>query len=126
MTSADVVHEFLVATRDEPPTASMLFDMVRGMGWTIEAKPDGTASIRLKDATDPIAHRVAKMLKKEPWRTEVLKIAARPDRKPEAIPEMCPRCGSTVYIGSGTTREDVGRCCRGSTGEMNCPYEVRP
>lgn len=45
------------------------------MGWTIQAFPDGKASLRLPDATDPVAHKIAKMLRREPWRSEVLKLA---------------------------------------------------
>jgi len=69
------IESFLATTTERPPTADDLFTLVRGLGWTINAMPDGKASLRVPDAADPLPHRIAKMLKREPWRSEVLKLA---------------------------------------------------
>lgn len=123
MKEIEALQSFLAVLETEPPSSATLFELVRGLGWSIEAYPDGKASLRLKNASDPLAHKIVKMLKQEPWRSEVLKIATTPMKMLEPVPELCPKCGATVNLGSGITRADIAACCRGDRGEMHCPYE---
>lgn len=65
--------EFGAVVRQRIPTPAEFVAVVRGQKWSIEKYPDGRAAIRA-DKKDPLAVALAKMLSREPYRTNVLKI----------------------------------------------------
>lgn len=56
------------------PTAIEFHEFVKSQGWNIRIRDDGKAAL-VANAEDPVAVKLAKMMGREPWRTEILKIA---------------------------------------------------
>src|SRR5574343_1417386 len=89
-----VVEEYTEITKTRIPTAAEIVLLVYGMGWSIRYNSDGTASIR-GDRTDPLCLSLAKMFKREPYRSDVLALvqqektnpAPEPPKPVEAKPE---------------------------------------
>jgi len=69
--NVDQLHEI---AKERIPTAQEFLAFIRGQGWDVVIKADGTASLRTKEKGDPVAFATAKMLGREPWRTNVLEL----------------------------------------------------
>lgn len=67
------------------PSADELVSFIESQGWRIEQRENGTASLRA-DTTDPVATRMANMLRKEPFRSQVLQAAQMKWRRQEHRP----------------------------------------
>jgi hypothetical protein len=65
------LEQFVAVTRTRIPTAPEFLAFVEAQGWRIEARDDGTASLKA-DASDELALPLARMLGREPYRTGVL------------------------------------------------------
>lgn len=91
---------FHAITEERIPTADEFAAFVRGMGWAIRVE-DSKAFLRAPKS-DPVAVAVARMLKREPWRTNVLKQIGvnegppqgeqRPKEKPPPQLQPCTMC----------------------------------
>lgn len=79
--------DFHNLTRERIPTAEEFFAFVRSQGWSIR-KTETAAALRATP-TDPVALALAKMLRREPYRTNVLELAmrAQPDIPKESRPD---------------------------------------
>lgn len=69
--NVEQLHEI---AKERIPTAQEFLAFIRGQGWDVVIKTDGTASLRTKEKGDPVAFATAKMLGREPWRTNVLEL----------------------------------------------------
>jgi hypothetical protein len=125
------IESFLVVTKERPPTAEDFVRLVSGLNYRVAVKGDGTAALWVKDAGDPLAQRLAKMLRREPYRTDVLKLLAergdlvnpsqapadlpppRPEPRPETTGrtewESCPEC--KAQISPALTPDDALTLC---------------
>ena len=86
------VEEFTVLLAERIPTAAEFVAFVEAQpGWKVRIKDDGTAALRVPDVTDPVAVRLAKVLGREPYRTNVLRLVtgrAEPDLPTEPRPDV--------------------------------------
>jgi len=69
------IRSFRDLCHERIPTASEFVEFVAAQGWRISVKPDGRASIR-GDSGNPIILALARMLAREPYRSNVLAEAA--------------------------------------------------
>lgn len=65
---------FADITSQRIPTPTEFVQFVKSQGWKIITKADG-AALRVRDTGDPLAVAMAKMLSREPYRTNVLAVA---------------------------------------------------
>ena len=81
------VDEFALITEARIPTPAEFKAFADGLGWAIVRRSDGTARLRAP-RNDPLATTLARMLAREPWRTEVLRLASEspPGPKPDPAP----------------------------------------
>lgn len=63
--------QFTQIAAQRVPTPQEFLSFVEGMGWRIGRKEDGRPALKAPPA-DPVAQRLARMLGREPYRTEVL------------------------------------------------------
>jgi|GEM_PF-3946352 len=56
------------------PTPEEFVAFVHGQGWKIVIRDDGTAALRGASSADELALKLAKMLAREPYRTNVLNV----------------------------------------------------
>lgn len=75
---------FRDACRERIPTADEFVNFVEKVGWRVVCRDDGTASLRVPDRSDPVALAMARMLAREPYRTNVLAEAMRRWKQAEA------------------------------------------
>ena len=84
------IEEFAAVTDRRIPTPKEFVAFVGSQdGWRIVVVGGGQAALRVPSKTDPLAVAVARMLSREPWRTEVLNIvsgAAAPEPQPAPVP----------------------------------------
>ena len=99
---------FHAITEERIPTADEFTEFVRSMGWSIRKEAE-QAFLRAPK-TDPVALALARMLKREPWRTKVLApiienvtegpphptaVTGEPrprEKPPPQLPMACPTC----------------------------------
>mgnify|MGYP000853980895 CR=1 FL=1 len=74
------------------PTAAEFIAFTKAQNWQIRKREDGTASLIVPSASDVVAVALAKMLKREPWRSQVLALAG--DSTLSAKPEQVTQSGS--------------------------------
>lgn len=74
------------------PTAAEFIAFTKAQNWQIRKREDGTASLIVPSASDAVAVALAKMLKREPWRSQVLALAG--DSTLSAKPEQVKQSGS--------------------------------
>ena len=113
----------VIATRIPTPAEFVAFAESH---WRIGLKPDGTGVLG-GDKNDPLIQAFARMLSREPYRTNVVALlkahgpkedrpAARPDPEPEQEPESCRVCQRDVS--NPEDRERLGGvnpfCVRGA------------
>jgi hypothetical protein len=87
------LQEFGGIVQDRIPTPKEFVSVVRGQGWDIVSHSDGKASLRVHNGKDALAIAFARMLGREPYRTNVLlEISAAMDRKElvESKPALPP------------------------------------
>jgi hypothetical protein len=84
--------EFAALTRDRIPTPAEFKAFADDMGYRIVRNGDGTPVLRVKDKTDPMARALARMLGREPWRSEVIKLAevVAPAEQPVEVQSVTP------------------------------------
>jgi hypothetical protein len=137
------LEEFAAVARARIPTPAEFLAFVRGRGWRIGVK-DGRGAIWANPA-DPLVQRTAKMLGREPWRTEVLKLLAAEQAKPytpavepvalpvlpraaaedaPAAPTVCRACGANWWVSAAEVREAVNRGPH-YCGQSRCPFRDR-
>lgn len=83
------LEEFSRVITTRIPTPAEFVAFVEGMGWRIETNGGDRASLRAS-ASDPLAVGLARMLGREPYRTNVLALAQqkwRQKEEPQPIPE---------------------------------------
>lgn len=80
------LEEFSTVTRTRIPTPQEFVDFVQGQGWKINHQ-DGRASLRAP-RSDAVAVMTAKMLSREPYRTNVLAEVQRRWRQAETPAEV--------------------------------------
>jgi hypothetical protein len=83
------LEQFCELTRERIPTAREFVEFVESMGWRIAVGSDGAASLKA-DRTSPVALSLARMLGREPYRTNVLAVAQQRWREQpaaEPVPE---------------------------------------
>jgi hypothetical protein len=129
--------EFQAVLRDRIPTPAEFVAFARSQGWRIDAG-NGRAALKVRDRSDPLAVTFARMLGREPYRSNVLALVAGADPDPTGEPrddavatdpnvqppaawETCPGCRASVLSGA---RRDVWRSCRltAASGDDPCPY----
>ncbi len=71
------IDQFATATAERIPTPAEFVAFAREQGWTI-AVNGAEASLRVPDKTDPLAVAFARMLSREPYRTNVLAVLQEP------------------------------------------------
>ncbi len=108
------IEQFAETTVHRIPTPAEFVAFAEGQRWQFKVNGP-TAALLVTDRTDPLAHAFAKMLSREPYRTNVLKLLAERhaagDLAPEAVkapaPEpasailtlpKCPKCSRPVDI----------------------------
>lgn len=102
--------EFGIVIRQRIPTPDEFIAVANGQGWRIVVQTDGKASLRVPNAKDKLAIAFARMLSREPYRTNVLKAAASREQttskqqdlppKKDEPPRVEQQChGFTVPIG---------------------------
>ncbi len=103
------------------PTPSEFVAVVRGQGWDIAVRADGKAFLKVKSAADPLAVALAKMLGREPYRTNVLTeiLTAKPAEPaaPAFHAETCQKCNGIVFA-----PDEIGKICDKTN---HCPYWSR-
>ncbi len=100
------------------PTAEEFLAFAAFAGWRVVATPSGPA-LRVPDRTDPLAVAFAKLLSREPYRTNVLAAAGvpkpakplPPPPPPEPEPWVCGVCNGTVYVTEAEWRGVAGVLC---------------
>lgn len=80
------VEEFATITTARIPTPAEFLSFVNGQGWKVVTSGTG-AALRVADKTDPLARALAKMLSREPYRTNVLKLVTEGPPEQEVRPE---------------------------------------
>jgi hypothetical protein len=84
--------EFATISAGRIPTPSEFLEFVSDLGWRVTANDDGTGGIWVPDKNDPLALSLARMFRREPWRTNVRNLvrskATPAAREPEAKPEL--------------------------------------
>ena len=76
------LQEFGAVVTRRIPTPAEFVAAVRGQGWSVALKPDGSAALRVPDARDRLALALAKMLAREPYRTNVLALVRQEQAAP--------------------------------------------
>lgn len=70
------IDEFADVIEKRIPTAVEFSDFVKSQpGWKIVRNSDGTGGLVCPNKRDPLAQGIAKMLSREPWRSDVLCLA---------------------------------------------------
>ena len=70
--------------RERIPSPTEFVAVVKGQGWQIAKKADGSAALVVKDKADQLARALARMLSREPYRTNVLLLVSEAmDRQDE-------------------------------------------
>lgn len=104
------VDDFAELTHHRIPTPAEFLAFVRSQdGWRVRVKPDGSAALSVPNTKDPLAVSFARMLGREPWRTEVLKLVAGLDAPPG------PPAGNAPAPAPATTE-----------GRETCPLCMKP
>ena len=106
------LEQFATIARERIPTADEFAGLIRGQGWTVRRDKGGHPCLRAP-VTDPLALKLAKMLSREPWRTNVLPLFdmpddARPDvvtTDPKPLPTTAPP--KSEWETCATCRADV-------------------
>lgn len=65
------LHEFHAVTQTRIPTPAEFLAVVKGLGWRIQVGGDRYAAL-VAPRTDPVALKLAQLLGREPYRTNVL------------------------------------------------------
>lgn len=82
------LEEFREVVRRRIPTAEEFVSVVEGQGWRVVAFDDGRASLRCRNPNDSLALALAKMLGREPYRTNVLKVVGKKSPASPAPPPL--------------------------------------
>lgn len=86
--------QFRALIRERIPTAKEFVEFVDGQGWAVSVREDGAAALRAPGGkSDPLVLGLARMLAREPYRTNVLKEAAlrwRTAPAPGHVPQPSP------------------------------------
>ena len=106
--------DFVTISDTRIPTPAEFVRFVEGQGWLIRVTPDGRAALGVKDKTDPVAIATAKMLSREPWRSEVIRVVAPPNKssatdtppppKPTDRPQGVAVCEDHALLRAGTCK----------------------
>jgi hypothetical protein len=114
--------EFATITSTRIPTPLEFLEFADGQNWTITETGENRAALRVTDRTDPMAQALAKMLSREPYRTEVLKLVR--DRRQTTEPTQCKHC-QRIWL---CTRDEIHTLAQNphwcSMGP--CPYRLTP
>lgn len=136
--------EFAAVSERRIPTPKEFIGFVRGQGWDFRIDGDRACITRVKTPDVPVAQATAAMLRREPYRTNVLReLLAEPpresppsarqmdavyalerlageasapavERHPTPDPETCGACRATVYLPG----PEIAAVCE----RMGCPY----
>ncbi len=68
-----ILEQFGEVLRKRLPTPAEFLAVIEGHGWKVVASEDGKACLRVQDGNDALALAFARMLSREPYRTNVLK-----------------------------------------------------
>lgn len=100
MGSALTLDDFAQITNERIPTAAEMIAFAYGQGWSFTTY-GGKTSLRVPNSADPVAVAFAKLLSREPYRTNVLAALNEPAPPPEPQPEpegvVCGTCRGTFY-----------------------------
>lgn len=66
--------EFLEATANRLPTAAEMVDLIEGLGGKVSMGKDGPV-LRVRNKDDRAFQLVVALIKREPWRTQVIELA---------------------------------------------------
>lgn len=69
------------------PTPAEFVAFAGAQGWKIAVRPDGKPCLRVPDRNDPLAVALARMLGREPYRTEVMALVLPPAQVPAHAPD---------------------------------------
>ena len=125
------IDQFHAITQTRIPTPQEFIQFANGQHWRIVVNEDGKAALRVQDRDDPLAHALAKMMAREPYRTNVLNVVRENEPTPakeisiEAEPTECERCGGTWYC----TKEEAIECVTASPHWCDlprCPFRTTP
>ena len=121
--------DFARITSERIPTPREFVSFAESQGWSITVTGD-RAALHVRDRNDPLAVSLARMLGREPYRTNVLAEVrqradydppseARPDTvvtdpnppAPPSVagPTVCPTCDADIY--PAATRADIAQVC---------------
>lgn len=84
---------FRQTSRQRIPTPTEFIALLENLGWRIVYGEDGQPFIRCKSRQDPLARLLAKMLHREPYRTNVLKEVATRWRRQDSGQQPQPETG---------------------------------
>lgn len=96
------IDEFAVVAKGRIPTPQEFVDLTEGLGWSFVVKGDGAAALKAPQG-DRLAIALARMLGRQPYRTNVLALlGSRPqDNKPaERAPDRKRRVVLLDAVGS--------------------------
>lgn len=96
--------QFTAIAQTRIPTPQEFVSFAEGQAWSIVTKQNGQAALRVPDQSDPLARALAKMMSREPYRTNVLQVIRANERQPgkvelpvEEEATVCPQCNGTWY-----------------------------
>lgn len=135
------ISDFRRITDERIPTPNEFVAFAAGQGWNFGMV--GDRPVLFADRADPLAVTFARVLSREPYRTNVLAVlagrelahaAVRPE--PVAAPETCTVCGRDVAAGDRERLADPVHCDRGGGKRVvdgngvaheearRCPYKT--
>lgn len=110
--------EFGTVIKQRIPTPDEFVAVVNGQGWRIAIQTEGKASLIVPNSKDRLAVAFARMLSREPYRTNVLRVVSR---QPTTAPKEEPK---------KTAKEEPTRIeqqCKGFTaliGRLKTPTHI--
>lgn len=105
--------EFHELTRTRFPTAAEFLMFAEHCGWRVVMGEDGRPRLRVGNGRDPLAIQFAKLLSREPYRTNVLAIAGVPAQAapaPDVPPLPAPEVAGEPTPHHGVTSERTYLC----------------
>lgn len=112
------------------PTPEEFIAFAESQDWRIVVMDDNRAALKVKNKNDELAQAFARMMAREPYRTNVLNVVRENDKQPAKVvtevepePTVCTECKATWYAPIEEIWEAVQSPHYCSTGK--CPFRRR-
>jgi len=111
------------------PTPEEFIAFAESQEWRIVVMDENRAALKVRNKDDELAQAFAKMMAREPYRTNVLNVVRENDKQPTKValdvepePEVCKECKATWYAPLEEIREAVQspHYC----AQPRCPYRM--